>query len=88
MLKGHIQLSTAVWPKGVKGSALDCMARMHLWQAGLNYRHGTGHGVGSFLNVHEGQGHPLSDRVVLPSDITRYVILFNMLHAVTKFRLW
>jgi len=54
VLKGHIQLATAIWPKGTKGCSLDCLARMHLWSAGLEYKHGTGHGVGSFLNVHEG----------------------------------
>lgn len=55
VLKGHIQLSVAVWPRGVNGSALDSFARMHLWSVGLDYKHGTGHGVGSFLNVHEGK---------------------------------
>lgn len=54
VLKGHIGLDTVVFPKGTTGFALDCLARQHLWQYGLDYRHGTGHGVGSFLNVHEG----------------------------------
>ncbi|KAF2666430.1 xaa-Pro dipeptidase [Microthyrium microscopicum] len=54
VLKGHINLDRAVFPKGVSGFALDSLARQFLWAAGLDYRHGTGHGVGSFLNVHEG----------------------------------
>ncbi|KJZ78894.1 Putative Xaa-Pro aminopeptidase P [Hirsutella minnesotensis 3608] len=54
VLKGLIALETAVFPKGTTGFALDCLARQHLWKMGLDYRHGTGHGVGSYLNVHEG----------------------------------
>ncbi|KAF2764360.1 putative Xaa-pro aminopeptidase P [Teratosphaeria nubilosa] len=54
VLKGHIALEQAVFPKGTSGFALDTLARQYLWSAGLEYRHGTGHGVGSFLNVHEG----------------------------------
>ena len=54
VLKGHIALATAVFPEGTRGSQLDSFARQHLWQAGLDYAHGTGHGVGSFLAVHEG----------------------------------
>lgn len=54
VLKGHIALGTAVFPKGTKGSQLDILARQYLWQSGMNYGHGTGHGVGHLLNVHEG----------------------------------
>lgn len=54
VLKGHIELALAVFPEGTTGTQLDTLARTHLWQAGLNYGHGTGHGVGFFLNVHEG----------------------------------
>lgn len=54
VLKGNIGLEQAVFPKGTSGFALDTLARQYLWQYGLEYRHGTGHGVGSFLNVHEG----------------------------------
>ncbi|MEM7570033.1 MAG: aminopeptidase P family protein [Pseudomonadota bacterium] len=54
VLKGHIALATARFPQGTPGSALDTLARQFLWQAGTDYDHGTGHGVGSFLNVHEG----------------------------------
>jgi Xaa-Pro aminopeptidase len=54
VLKGHIALATAKFPAGTTGSQLDVLARMPLWQAGLDYDHGTGHGVGSYLSVHEG----------------------------------
>jgi Xaa-Pro aminopeptidase len=54
VLKGHIALATARFPKGTTGSQLDSLARMALWQKGLDYDHGTGHGVGSYLSVHEG----------------------------------
>ena len=54
VLKGVIALDTAVFPKGTNGLALDTLARQFLWAEGLDYRHGTGHGVGSYLNVHEG----------------------------------
>ena len=54
VLQGHIALATAVFPKGTRGGQLDSFARRPLWEAGLDYAHGTGHGVGSFLSVHEG----------------------------------
>ncbi|HEX4761400.1 MAG TPA: aminopeptidase P family protein [Sphingomicrobium sp.] len=54
VLKGHIAVATACFPKGTRGSQLDSFARRPLWEAGLDYAHGTGHGVGSFLSVHEG----------------------------------
>lgn len=54
VLKGHIALATARFPAGTTGSQLDVLARMPLWEAGLDYDHGTGHGVGSYLSVHEG----------------------------------
>jgi Xaa-Pro aminopeptidase len=54
VLRGHIALASAVFPDGTTGSQLDALARTPLWQAGLDYDHGTGHGVGSFLGVHEG----------------------------------
>ncbi|KAI9721538.1 MAG: hypothetical protein M1812_002300 [Candelaria pacifica] len=54
VLKGNIALDRAVFPKGTSGFALDTLARQFLWEEGLDYRHGTGHGVGSYLNVHEG----------------------------------
>jgi Xaa-Pro aminopeptidase len=54
VLKGHIAISTAVFPEGTSGAQLDPLARTALWQAGLDFDHGTGHGVGSYLSVHEG----------------------------------
>jgi Xaa-Pro aminopeptidase len=54
VLKGHIALALARFPKGTTGTQLDCFARRALWQDGLDYDHGTGHGVGSYLGVHEG----------------------------------
>lgn len=54
VLKGHIQLARAVFPQGTCGAQLDILARQFLWEAGCDYAHGTGHGVGSFLSVHEG----------------------------------
>ncbi|MCE5178306.1 MAG: aminopeptidase P family protein [Porphyromonadaceae bacterium] len=54
VLKGHIALATAIFPEGTRGSQLDILARKALWENGLTYWHGTGHGIGHFLNVHEG----------------------------------
>jgi len=54
VLKGAIGIASAIFPVKTKGHSLDSLARVHLWQVGLDYLHGTGHGVGSFLNVHEG----------------------------------
>lgn len=73
VMKGHIALAQAVFPLGTYGTQLDVLAHQYLWQHGLNYLHGTGHGVGHFLSVHEGPhsirmnyvGHP-----VLPGTVT------------------
>ncbi len=54
VLQGHIAIATALFPNGTRGSQLDSFARRPLWDAGVDYAHGTGHGVGSFLSVHEG----------------------------------
>ena len=54
VLKGHIELAMAIFPKGTAGCQIDAMARMPLWKSGRNFGHGTGHGVGFFLGVHEG----------------------------------
>lgn len=54
VLKGHIAMATIRFPAGVSGMHLDAIARQHLWNAGFDYDHGTGHGVGSYLGVHEG----------------------------------
>jgi len=54
VLKGHIRLASAVFPRGTRGDQLDVLARMDLWRDGKTYRHGTSHGVGHYLGVHEG----------------------------------
>jgi Xaa-Pro aminopeptidase len=54
VLKGHIAIASAVFPENTSGAQLDPLARTALWQAGLDFDHGTGHGVGSYLSVHEG----------------------------------
>ena len=54
VLKGHIAIARAVFPDGIAGAQLDPFARQALWHAGLDFDHGTGHGVGSYLSVHEG----------------------------------
>lgn len=54
VLKGHIAISTARFPKGTTGAQLDTLARIAMWKAGVDFDHGTGHGVGSYLSVHEG----------------------------------
>ena len=54
VLKGHIAVARAVFPKGVTGAQIDAFARKPLWEAGLDFDHGTGHGIGSYLSVHEG----------------------------------
>ena len=72
VLKGHIALALAVFPQGTTGGQLDILARHALWQAGLDYAHGTGHGVGSYLSVHEGPqriGKAGSTQELLPGMI-------------------
>ncbi len=54
VLKGHIQIDRIAFPQGTNGGQIDALARQYLWEAGVDYAHGTGHGVGSFLGVHEG----------------------------------
>ncbi len=54
VLKGHIAIATAIFPENTSGAQLDTLARIALWQAGIDFDHGTGHGVGSYLSVHEG----------------------------------
>jgi Xaa-Pro aminopeptidase len=75
VLKGHIAMATARFPAGTTGAHLDAFARRALWEAGLDYDHGTGHGVGSFLSVHEGPariartGHaPLEPGMILSNE--------------------
>jgi Xaa-Pro aminopeptidase len=75
VLKGHIAMATLVFPRGVCGAHIDGFARSALWQAGLDYDHGTGHGVGSFLSVHEG---PVSlSRAARPVPLAAGMILSN-----------
>jgi Xaa-Pro aminopeptidase len=75
VMQGHIAIATAVFPYGVGGAHLDALARRALWQAGLDYDHGTGHGVGSYLSVHEG---PVSiSRLARPVPIAAGMILSN-----------
>lgn len=66
VLQGHIAIATAVFPNGTTGYLLDPWARRALWRDGLDYRHGTGHGVGAFLNVHEGP-HGMGTRITANS---------------------
>ena len=54
VLKGHIQVEMAKFPSGISGTQLDVLAKRAMWREGLHYLHGTGHGVGTYLNVHEG----------------------------------
>ena len=54
VLRGHIAIARAVFPDGTTGAQIDTLARQYLWQAGIDFEHGTGHGVGSYLSVHEG----------------------------------
>ena len=54
VLRGHIAIARAVFPDGTTGAQIDTLARQFLWQAGIDFEHGTGHGVGSYLSVHEG----------------------------------
>lgn len=76
VLQGHIALDQMVFPVGTKGFVLDAFARSHLWANGLDYRHGTGHGVGAALNVHEGpQG--ISPRFANMTPLMPGMILSN-----------
>lgn len=73
VMKGHIALATATFPAGTRGAQLNVLAEQYLWQNGLGYLHGTGHGVGFFLSVHEGP-HSIRlnwvDAPLLPGSIT------------------
>jgi Xaa-Pro aminopeptidase len=76
VLKGHIALDRVQFPAGTNGTQLDVLARQFLWQAGLDYDHGTGHGVGAYLSVHEGpqriskvlNGHALQPGMVVSNE--------------------
>ncbi len=75
VLQGMIRLSMVKFPKGTKGVHLDAFARMALWQDGKDYNHGTGHGVGSFMNVHEGPQNIRKD--LNPVDLVEGMVLSN-----------
>lgn len=77
VLKGHIAIATALFPKGTRGQQIDAYARRPLWEVGLDYAHGTGHGVGSYLSVHEGPARiatfgggdePLAEGMILSNE--------------------
>ena len=75
VLKGHIALASAVFPEGTRGSQLDILAHQYLWKEGKTYLHGTGHGIGHFLNVHEGpQSIRLND---VPATLTPGMLTSN-----------
>ncbi|KAL3145608.1 hypothetical protein ABBQ32_003156 [Trebouxia sp. C0010 RCD-2024] len=76
VLQGHIGLDQAIFPEGTPGLALDTLARAPLWSLGLNYRHGTGHGVGAALNVHEGP-HSISTRLWVTQPLMAGMIVSN-----------
>ena len=75
VLRGHLALSALRFPRGVAGPHLDAIARVPLWDAGLDYDHGTGHGVGSFLSVHEGPA--AFSRAAKPVPLEAGMILSN-----------
>lgn len=75
VLKGHIALSRAIFPKGTRGAQLDILARQYLWNEGKAYYHGTGHGVGFFINCHEG---PIQIRMnEIPVDLEPGMVISN-----------
>jgi len=75
VLKGHIQLSMAKFPRGTRGVQLDTLARLPLWEEGQDFNHGTGHGVGSFMNVHEGPQNIRKD--MNPQELIPGMVLSN-----------
>ncbi|KAL4711040.1 hypothetical protein ACJJTC_015216 [Scirpophaga incertulas] len=77
VLKGQIALGTTVFGRGTRGHTLDAFARKHLWDVGLNYAHGTGHGIGHFLNVHEGPSMILSGPLADDPGIVPGMIFSN-----------
>ncbi len=77
VLKGHIAISDCRFPEGTKGGQLDILARHALWQAGLNFDHGTGHGVGAYLGVHEGPQNISTSPKAMSADLKPGMILSN-----------
>jgi len=98
VLKGHIAISTAKFPEGTTGAQLDTLARIDLWKAGLDFDHGTGHGVGAYLGVHEGPQRiaktgtvPLKAGMILSNEpgyypVGEYGIRLENLEIVTEAR--
>ena len=98
VLKGHIAISTAKFPEGTSGAQLDTLARIDLWKAGLDFDHGTGHGVGTYLGVHEGPqriakiGHvPLKPGMILSNEpgyypAGEYGVRLENLEIVTEYK--
>ncbi len=74
-LKGHIGVARARFPKGTRGYQIDTLARQHLWAEGYDYDHGTGHGVGHFLSVHEGPASISKKQIDVP--LTEGMVLSN-----------
>ncbi|MGE4352092.1 MAG: aminopeptidase P family protein [Bdellovibrionales bacterium] len=100
VLKGHIALATIRFPEGTQGAELDVLARQYLWQLGLDYAHGTGHGVGCYLPVHEGPQSisrrgttPLHIGMVLSNEPGFYkarhygIRLENLMHVIELFEI-
>lgn len=80
VLKGHIQIDRSVFPQGTCGGQIDVLARQYLWEGGVDYAHGTGHGVGSFLGVHEGPqriAKPLGGQAGTAQELFAGMILSN-----------
>ncbi|EAL62111.1 peptidase M24 family protein [Dictyostelium discoideum AX4] len=77
VLRGHVGLSLLKFPNRVNGRDIDCVARTHLWSVGLDYAHGTGHGVGSFLNVHEGPQGISYRAIANPTNLQAGMTLTN-----------
>jgi Xaa-Pro aminopeptidase len=81
VLKGHIAIARAVFPKGTSGAQIDALSRLALWQAGLDFEHGTGHGIGAYLSVHEGPqrisklgGVPLEPGMIVSNEPGYYKV--------------
>ncbi|MBO5619506.1 MAG: aminopeptidase P family protein [Paludibacteraceae bacterium] len=73
VLKGHIALATARFPRGTRGNQLDALAKQYMWQAGITFGHGTGHGVGHFLGCHEGPQNVRTDNNPTPLEVGHIV---------------
>ena len=94
VLKGNIALDSKIFPTGTAGCLLDGLARQFLWEVGKNYLHGTGHGVGAALNVHEGphrispllDPHPLKPGMIVSNEPGKNVTTMTFEHLCFKAR--